>query len=233
MNTINFYDDLYNPADSLILPAYKSGADDIHFNNAGHRILFERVKAKNVFSAILPIKLQAFTATLQDSKVALKWTAIHDATNSYFIVQRSADGKEFETLQQLPVNELVGGSRYAFTDATPLPGTSFYRLIIQERDRSHYSKTVTIKNTLSALVIKKLYPIPVNKVLQLELIAETAQALTIEMVSNSGIPIQRTIRQVNRGSNYLSLPTTQLASGMYFLRISSAGNNPLIRAFSK
>lgn len=52
-NTINFYDGMYNPADSTILSAYSSG-DNVHFNNAGHRILFERVRAKNVFNLPQP-----------------------------------------------------------------------------------------------------------------------------------------------------------------------------------
>jgi hypothetical protein len=47
-HTINFYDGMYNPADSSILPIYSAG-DNVHFNNAGHRELFERVRAKNIF----------------------------------------------------------------------------------------------------------------------------------------------------------------------------------------
>jgi hypothetical protein len=51
-NTINFWDGLFNPSDSSILLAYSSG-DKIHFNDKGHRILFERVLAKNIFN--LPV----------------------------------------------------------------------------------------------------------------------------------------------------------------------------------
>ncbi len=48
-HTLNFWDGMYNPADTSFLPAYASG-DNVHFNNAGHRVLFERVRAKNIFS---------------------------------------------------------------------------------------------------------------------------------------------------------------------------------------
>jgi hypothetical protein len=48
-HTLDFWDGMYNPADSSILPIYSAG-DQIHFNDAGHRILFERILAKNVFS---------------------------------------------------------------------------------------------------------------------------------------------------------------------------------------
>jgi lysophospholipase L1-like esterase len=51
-HTLNFWDGMYNPADTTILPVYSAG-DQIHFNDAGHRILFERIVAKNVFG--LPV----------------------------------------------------------------------------------------------------------------------------------------------------------------------------------
>jgi len=51
-NTLNFWDGMYNPSDTSILDKYSSG-DMIHFNNAGHRELFDRVVAKNIFN--LPV----------------------------------------------------------------------------------------------------------------------------------------------------------------------------------
>ena len=51
-NTLNFWDGMYNPEDTSILDKYSSG-DMIHFNNAGHRELFDRVVAKNIFN--LPV----------------------------------------------------------------------------------------------------------------------------------------------------------------------------------
>ncbi len=51
-NTLNFWDGMFNPADTSILEKYSYG-DLIHFNNAGHRELFDRVVAKNILS--LPV----------------------------------------------------------------------------------------------------------------------------------------------------------------------------------
>ncbi|MEP7141416.1 MAG: SGNH/GDSL hydrolase family protein [Ferruginibacter sp.] len=60
-HTLNFWDGMYNPADTTILPIYSAG-DEVHFNDAGHRILFERVLAKNVFS--LPVWYAASSGDL-------------------------------------------------------------------------------------------------------------------------------------------------------------------------
>jgi hypothetical protein len=47
-HTLNFWDGMFNPSDSSILTAYSAG-DNVHFNNAGHRELFNRVVDKNIF----------------------------------------------------------------------------------------------------------------------------------------------------------------------------------------
>jgi len=60
--TLNFWDGMVNPADSSILAKYSSG-DLIHFNNAGHRALFEKVVAKNIFK--LPVWYSKATGTLE------------------------------------------------------------------------------------------------------------------------------------------------------------------------
>lgn len=232
-NTINFYDGMYDPADSTILPAYKSGADDIHFNNTGHRILFERVQAKNVFGITLPVKLHQFTAALHDKKVMVNWTAEHDDPDGLFTIQRSHNGKDFERLQQLPVQKETGNHSYTFIDEAPLSGPSYYRLAIREREHVNYSKIATIRNTVPGLAIKNLYPIPAGKILHLEMIAAKTQPVTIDVISNVGIVLQQFKRTVTNGTGILTIPVIYLPGGVYFVRISSKDGESLIRPFNK
>ena len=62
-HALNFWDGMFNPADTTILAKYSCG-DLIHFNNAGHRVLFERVLAKNIFS--LPVWYSKATGNLEN-----------------------------------------------------------------------------------------------------------------------------------------------------------------------
>lgn len=231
-NTLNFWDGMYNPVDTSILPAYANG-DNIHFNNAGHRELFERVKAKNVFGITLPVKLHQFSAALQDKKVAVQWQADHDDPLGSFVVQRSQNGQDFESLQQLPVNHQMGLHSYSFTDQSPLPGTSYYRLAVHERDRTYYSKTVMIKNALPAPAVQRIYPVPADKRLQLEIVAAQQQSVTIDILNSSGVSLQRFTRSVSNGVNNLSVPVVQLSSGLYFVRVTGAHGESFIKSFSK
>lgn len=232
-NAINFYDGLYNPADSTILPAYKSAVDDIHFNNTGHRVLFERVQAKNVFGVALPVKLHQFAAVLQDKKVMVKWTAAHDDPDGVFTIQRSHNGQDFEPLQQVPVQKQTGKHAYTCMDEVPLPGTSYYRLAIRERERTYYSKMATVINTLPELTIKRLYPVPAGKVLQLETMAAKTQPVTIEIINHAGMLLQRSRRTITKGTGMITIPVAHLAGGAYFIRISNKDGQSHIRSFSK
>ncbi len=231
-NTLNFWDGMYNPADTTILPMYSAG-DNIHFNNAGHRQLFERVRAKNVFGITLPVKLQQFSAALQDKRVAVQWQAEHDDPLGSFAVQRSQNGQDFELLQQLPVNNQMGLHSYSFTDQSPLPGTSYYRLAVRERDRTYYSKTVIIRNALPALAVQRIYPVPADKRLQLEIVAAQAQAITIDIRNSGGVSLQRFTRSVSNGVNQVSVPVVQLPAGLYFVRVIGAHGESFTKSFSK
>lgn len=51
-HTLNFWDGMYNPADTTILSKYSAG-DNIHFNNRGHNVLFQRVVQKNVLNVAI------------------------------------------------------------------------------------------------------------------------------------------------------------------------------------
>ena len=51
-HTLNFWDGLYNPADTTILPTYAAG-DKMHLNNKGHKVLFQRVVEKNIFGLVM------------------------------------------------------------------------------------------------------------------------------------------------------------------------------------
>jgi hypothetical protein len=230
--TINFYDGMYNPADTTILPMYSAG-DNIHFNNTGHRILFQRVLAKNVFGLALPVKLQQFSASLQNNKVSLKWSAEHDDPNGSFTVQRSQNGVDFESLQKIPVKNNTGTYQYDCMDKAPLPGTSYYRLAVQERDHTYYSKVASVKNEQPALVLKKLYPIPAEKWLHLEIIVDKAQPVTIQIINNSGVAVQQYARNMTPGTNRFNVPVQQLSGGMYFIRINTNNGHSIVQPFTK
>jgi hypothetical protein len=75
---------------------------------------------------VLPIGLQDFTARSSTGGNVLSWTASEDEGVGRFVIERSADGISWS--QRDILTAVPGQQDYSYCDASPLPGTSFYRL---------------------------------------------------------------------------------------------------------
>lgn len=230
--TINFYDGLYDPADSTILAKFNSG-DGIHFNNEGHRELFERVRAKNVFNTVLPVKLPSFNGEYKNEKISLQWTAECTDPNTAFTIQRSPDGRSFNDLSELKAIGTQANS-YRFTDSNPLPGKNFYRLQIQETAQIIYSNALLIKNATPGLVLNRLYPNPANQpMLVAEINAAQNYSGSVNILSISGLSFMSRETHFKKGEMQLWLPVEYLPGGQYILCIRYGDGQSILRSFSK
>src|SRR5688572_335381 len=88
---INFWDGLVDPTTLEILPAYNAG-DNVHLNDAGHNILFQRVAEKNMFNVGLPVKLASFGARLQKDEIIVNWSVADEEPGVQYEVQRGTNG---------------------------------------------------------------------------------------------------------------------------------------------
>jgi hypothetical protein len=78
--------------------------------------------------------------------VFLEWVTKSERNNDYFSIERSEDGKIFETIKQINgAGNSTKKLHYDFTDYSPLRGTNYYRLKQTDYDgKSEYSKIITI-----------------------------------------------------------------------------------------
>jgi hypothetical protein len=77
-------------------------------------------------TTILPVNITGFTGICKSNTVQLDWTKLSGPDNNFF-VERSSDGTHFTTEGSVQSN--IGASQaYAWSDANPLTGASFYRL---------------------------------------------------------------------------------------------------------
>jgi len=94
----------------------------------------------------LPVEMVFFKAENEGNRVQLNWQTASEKNNDFFEVQRSFDGKEFESLG---IVEGAGNSKeavdYIFNDYSPLAGDSYYRLRQVDYDGAfEYSEVVRI-----------------------------------------------------------------------------------------
>ncbi len=94
----------------------------------------------------LPVQLSGFTAHEQPYAVLLNWITAQEQNSRYFVVERSSDGFAYDSIEQVTaIGTSSSATSYTFTDKTPLPGTTFYRLKQLDKDgRSMYSAVVKV-----------------------------------------------------------------------------------------
>ena len=83
----------------------------------------------------LPVSLLYFEATELESYVALTWATAEEYNNLEFVIQRSSDGLNFDSIGTVKGNgNTKVTSSYSFEDYTITSGTSYYRLKQVDKD---------------------------------------------------------------------------------------------------
>ena len=167
---------------------------------------------------ILPIKLSAFNASVQEKGVSLNWTSEVESGSSHFGVEKSTDGKNFTTIGIIKAAGVSNSPRkYSFEDKT-FAGTAFYRLKLVDIDgKSEYSKTVYVNGGSNASSTFSVFPNPFRSDVQLKGInASDVNKNNIRVFSVTGKEVGFRVT----GSNSISIDAS-LPQGVYILRVKN------------
>ncbi|AII52277.1 T9SS type A sorting domain-containing protein [Hymenobacter sp. APR13] len=95
---------------------------------------------------VLPVTLTAFAATRTPKAVRCDWKTASELNNDYFVVERSANGREFEGIGTVAGRGTTSqASSYSYLDQQPLDGLAYYRLRQTDLDGTyHYSPIVAV-----------------------------------------------------------------------------------------
>ena len=74
-----------------------SGSFDVLELPPGYSVLISATEV-SVSRSVLPVELQFFKARQFDQKVLLEWTTVSETNNAFFAIERSVDGRLFETI---------------------------------------------------------------------------------------------------------------------------------------
>jgi len=226
--SINFWDDIAQ-SDGTIKPEVNSG-DGTHVNDLGHRLLFQRVQAKNILSGLgegsLPVTIKNWNAILEHNSVKLTWSTALEEPNTFFEIQRSINGRDFQTLYQRVSNN--GNGNYSWIDVSPSNGKNFYRLKITEAEKTSYSRIIPIINDVKQL-ITSLYVDGSQLYVQLNSNRDKPVALAI--LNFSGAIVKQQSVNSNSANTTIKIPVSELAAGNYFLRVITSNGFSAVERF--
>lgn len=174
----------------------------------------------------LPVKWASFTAAKNADGSLLKWSTASETNNSHFEIQRSVDGKNFEAIGKVKGSGNSNRSvNYSFTDKeAATTKTTYYRLKQVDFDgKSEYSKTVSVVNTIAKAGIGATLPNPFNNDLNVTVNASSATVANIVIMDMIGKIHHTSTEQLQSGVNTISINTTDMPDGIYFVRVSYNG----------
>jgi hypothetical protein len=164
-------------------------------------------------SAPLPVTIASFNYFIQDQqKVLLKWEVAEQLDIRNYIVERSADGRNYSTIGSITANSLTSFT-YQFTDSDPLNGSNYYRLQIVEDNKISYSR-ILIVNLTSKQDMLKVYPVPASN--QFKIRVNTSELVNTEalLLNADG----RLLQRIKLNGFEQTINIRQLASGVYYLK---------------
>lgn len=168
----------------------------------------------------LDVSWLSFTAEQVTDDVVLRWATASEENSSHFIVQRSTDAANFESIGEVAAAGNSNTTRhYEFTDTRPQGGYNYYRLQQVDRDGSTELSNVVVVNIAEASWTIKLAPNPVSDVLQVQLQSPQESACEWRIMDIHGRVLAQQQAQLAAGPQQISISCKDLAAGLYILSI--------------
>jgi hypothetical protein len=222
------------------LNAYIGGAfstlnNDLLYNPASLCGNLSKNTLTATVNAALPVKLLPLKVYKTAGKTALvKWGTATEQNNSYFEVQRSADGRSFSKILGR-VNGKGNSSSitdYSFTDDAPGGGWNYYRVKQVDIDGQSSFTNIARVNFADKYSSVVTFPNPVKSTLNIEYYTENAGQVKWIVIDGKGAVVKQAAFAVQSGSNLQQLNVGSLPAGSYLLRTIS-NNEVLISKFIK
>lgn len=183
-------------------------------------LYFDNLRINNA-AAVMPVKLVSFQGMLAESKATLQWQVADNEIASQFELERSTNGKDFNSVALLFASEKQGNELYRITDKVQGSLTVYYRLRMQDRDGvTTYSSQIKLHQSPAMTTEPLAVWQTGSAALTLRYQTTCADRCTVVIADLSG----RVLGQQNlapvKGNNLSSLQLPrELNSGIYLVQL--------------
>ncbi|MDP1725649.1 MAG: T9SS type A sorting domain-containing protein, partial [Bacteroidota bacterium] len=176
----------------------------------------------------LPVKLININAHAISNAIKVNWTTASEINSSYFVVERSVNGKSFVKAGTVKAN---GNSSkmisYTYNDAEGkallAKGTVYYRLAIYDKDGSReYSKVVAVDESSGKDLSAEVFPNPFNDQVVVNVVNPNGGNINISVIDING----KELYNANFANSNNILNLESIPAGIYFVKVS---NNDVVK----
>jgi hypothetical protein len=196
-------------------------------NNCGTATDAKPVAVNEFCDAItpLPVELTAFEGKATAEGIALSWSTATEKNNDKFEVQRSADGRSFETIGTVKGNgSTTTQQAYSFLDKRPASGLNYFRLRQVDFDgASEFSKVISVSANGKAAKAMTLFPNPATGGEFNVRLAQSPEAVTLQVTDLSGKVLHS--REVKNASEVnINGSALGMKPGIYLISLKNGKN---------
>lgn len=182
-------------------------------------------------SEVLPVEFLSLAAEVvragDRQQVLVVWSTVSEANSARFVVERSADGRDFLPLGSVPAAGWSNGLReYRWLDEEPLPGVNYYRLRQEDLD-----DTFTHSHTVAAMIRRMtgpvLWPNPAGPLIHIAIDRSAVQPLTLLVYDAAGREVMVRQMLLDEGATEAQVPLEGIEAGAYLLRILDASGHDM------
>ena len=183
------------------------GEQDIAIGN----ISFQR-------AVVLPITLKSFNGAVNNNSVKLNWESAQEQNLDKYIVEKSTDGVNWQTLTTVMATGSSNASEYNTVDNNAAQ-VNYYRLKqVETNGNFTYSQIIRIRKEENEKLALKMYPNPVFSNATINIIIESKLAAHIKIYNQFGMQLQHMQRSLIAGSNNIPVQgLSSLPAGTYII----------------
>jgi len=193
--------------------------------------------SKNVSVQItLPVTISSLTGVVVDQTGRLTWVAEKETNGRYFVIERSANGVDFDSIGRVSSVNADMAYTYQYADQAMLSGNNYYRIRHVDIDNAiYYSKTISLNNaSVSNSGKMEVFPNPAGATLNYRVISSQAGIGMIQVFNTSGVMVLTGQVQLAQGVNQHAINISGLNNGSYFLKfINTSGSRQYTMTFVK
>lgn len=179
-------------------------------------------------TASVPISFTSFKAWRVPQGVEVEWNVMNEVSVEQYVVEHSADGRNFESAFNIPANN-AGSKSYNYLHGSPLSGDNFYRIKAIRMTGSIETSSIVKVGGVDAEVA--VYPNPVTgNTIRMRMETKEAGLYQLSLIGAAGRAYPLKAVTVSAGQSYQTIglpPNTR--PGIYRLRITSPGNQQQTR----
>jgi large repetitive protein len=169
---------------------------------------------------LLPVDWLYFDGTTDNKINYLSWGTESEDNSSYFNVERSRDGINFEKIGVVGAQgHSTVTKHYTFDDVNPYEGANYYRLELIDMDEQAVHSNIVLLNIKAKDLAYNFFPNPTDGYLYYQYESEIIEELEIKVMDALGKLIEVKEHKSVKGNNNVPTDLNKYPPGTYMVRV--------------